>query len=97
MGSEKLDVFHTFEVMNKGADPFPAEFSLRRNLKDAATLSFTDEGIAIGQPLTATDMSTQQRKHGRRYVLPDLFIIFPVILDHPGPALDDMVGAVVKY
>jgi hypothetical protein len=84
------------EGQNERVDPFPANFLIRRYLKDPPGLSFTDQGISIGQPFGTCNMKAYEAEHGRTAVLPNDPIGFHIHLNNPGTSLKRMAGTIVE-
>ena len=74
-------------VAEKGADIFPNDLALRRDLKEAPIVTFIDQCIAIWQPSRAANKTRLERPAGPpgtfTRIFPDDFLFDGIDLQYP--------------
>ena len=80
----------TRAVAEKGADIFPNDLALRRDLKEAPIVTFIDQYIAIWQPSRAANKTLLERPAGPpgtfTSIFPDNFLFDGIDLQNSRPS-----------
>jgi hypothetical protein len=96
MSTEEHGAQHALEREKKGADPFPADVSVRRHLEHAAALALTDERIAVPETLGSGNVTAEEAEHMFGIILPHDFAALHVHFNDAGPGHDGVVSSIVE-